>query len=175
MAIKIIVAYDKNRVIGTDNRLLWHSPEDMKHFKDQTTGHTCIMGSSTWFSIPKKYRPLPNRYNIVVTSKNLIAEETDRVAISRSVPSAIMVAKLSAKWSNKHIFFTGGEHIYHEALQFADEIIASEFDFEADTTGLSNIRYFPELDTKVWKEASRTQYQDATIPFSIAIYRSRRS
>ncbi|HMR55350.1 MAG TPA: dihydrofolate reductase [Candidatus Doudnabacteria bacterium] len=173
--IKIIVAYDKNRVIGAENKLLWRSPEDMKHFKDQTTGHNCIMGSNTWFSIPEKYRPLADRYNIVVTSKNLIPEETNKIAVSKSVGSAIMIARFSAEWGKKDIFITGGESIYQAGLEFAEEIIATEFDFEADTTGLSNIRYFPLIDMNVWEEAAREDHSEANPPFAFVTYKRRGS
>ena len=60
----MIVAVDENRAIGKDNRLLWNIPEDLKRFKELTTGHAVIMGENTYYSI---CRPLPNRSNIVVT------------------------------------------------------------------------------------------------------------
>ena len=72
MAFEIIVAHDLNQGIGTDNQLPWHCAEDMAYFKSLTIGNqknAVIMGRKTWESIPEKFRPLPNRLNIVL-SKN---------------------------------------------------------------------------------------------------------
>lgn len=68
----IIVAMGKNRAIGKDNQLLWHLPNDLKHFKELTLGHPIIMGRKTYESIGK---PLPNRTNIVVSRKKDWFEE----------------------------------------------------------------------------------------------------
>ena len=65
--ISIIVAVDENNVIGKDNTLIWHLPADMKYFKEKTTGHCVITGRKNYESIPEKFRPLPNRTNIVIT------------------------------------------------------------------------------------------------------------
>jgi dihydrofolate reductase len=65
--INIIVATSTNLVIGKDNDLPWHLPTDMKYFKDTTKGHIVVMGRKCWESIPEKYRPLPNRTNIVMS------------------------------------------------------------------------------------------------------------
>ena len=67
--ISMIVAVSKNNVIGKNNSLAWHLPDDMNYFKNMTQGHSVIMGRKNWESIPKKYRPLPNRKNIVITRK----------------------------------------------------------------------------------------------------------
>src|ERR1700722_19556919 len=66
--IKMIVAYDENRVIGYKNTIPWRNPEDMKLFKTHTTGNTIVMGRKTWESFPKK--PLPNRVNIILSSRD---------------------------------------------------------------------------------------------------------
>jgi len=63
----LIAAVAANGVIGKDNQLLWHLPEDMKHFKSLTQGRAVIMGRKTWESLPEKFRPLPGRHNIVIT------------------------------------------------------------------------------------------------------------
>jgi len=65
--LSLIAAISENNCIGKDNALLWDIPEDMKHFKNVTFGHIVLMGRNTWESIPEKFRPLPNRKNIVVT------------------------------------------------------------------------------------------------------------
>ena len=65
--ISMIVAVSKNNVIGKNNSLAWHLPDDMNYFSNMTQGHSVIMGRKNWESIPKKFRPLPNRKNIVIT------------------------------------------------------------------------------------------------------------
>ena len=69
MIVSLIVAVAENRVIGKDNDLIWDLPKDMRFFKEKTTGHHVIMGRKNFESIPEKYRPLPNRTNIIVTRK----------------------------------------------------------------------------------------------------------
>ena len=66
MVVSLIVAVSENNVIGKDNDLIWHFPNDMKYFKDTTEGHFVIMGRKNFESIPHKFRPLPNRTNIIV-------------------------------------------------------------------------------------------------------------
>ena len=66
MVVSLIVAVSENNVIGKDNDLIWNFPKDMKYFKDTTEGHFVIMGRKNFESIPHKYRPLPNRTNVVV-------------------------------------------------------------------------------------------------------------
>ena len=73
--INIIAAIGKNRELGKDNKLLWHIPEDFKRFKNLTSGHVVIMGRKTYQSLPKKFRPLPNRVNIVVTRNKNVVEQ----------------------------------------------------------------------------------------------------
>jgi dihydrofolate reductase len=65
MRVSLIVAASENHVIGKDNDLIWDLPKDMKFFKDTTQGHFVIMGRKNYDSIPKKYRPLSNRTNVV--------------------------------------------------------------------------------------------------------------
>jgi dihydrofolate reductase len=75
MIVSIIVAASSNNVIGKDNDLIWHLPVDMNFFKTKTNGHHVIMGRKNLESIPHKYRPLPNRTNIIITRKeDYIAE-----------------------------------------------------------------------------------------------------
>ncbi len=67
MQITAILAMDSSLLIGSKNGLPWHIPEDMKRFKEFTTGGIVVMGRNTYLSLPEKYRPLPNRRNIVIT------------------------------------------------------------------------------------------------------------
>ena len=72
MIVSLIVAVSENGVIGRDNDLIWHLPNDMNFFKETTQGHHVIMGRKNFESIPHKFRPLPNRVNIIITRKNVI-------------------------------------------------------------------------------------------------------
>ena len=91
MAVSLIVAVSENNVIGKDNDLIWNFPKDMKYFKDTTEGHFVIMGRKNFESIPHKFRPLPNRTNIIVTrNKNYSAENC---LVTNSLREAVNVAK----------------------------------------------------------------------------------
>ena len=89
--IIIIVAYDLNRLIGADNTLIWHIPDDLKRFKELTMGNICVMGRNTWESIPEKFRPLAGRKNIVVTS-NANYEVPEGVVLAKSWEDAKALA-----------------------------------------------------------------------------------
>lgn len=140
--ISIICAIDKNRAIGKGNGLLWRIPEDLKRFKNITSGHAIIMGRKTFESIG---RPLPNRTNIIVTSdKSFIAENC---IICHTIEEALIEAK---KIEREEIFIIGGGQIYNQTINSADKLYLTLVDgeFEADT-------FFPEYDNfKITKEES---------------------
>ncbi len=109
MLIAAIVAISQNGVIGVENRLPWHLPADLRHFKQLTTSHTVVMGRKTYESIGK---PLPNRQNIVISrQKNYVAEGC---IVVESLEDAIEVARNS---ETKKVFIIGGAEIYRLALQ----------------------------------------------------------
>ena len=115
--INIIVAASTNMVIGNDNDIPWHLPTDLKYFKKITDGHTVIMGRKCWESIPEKYRPLPNRYNIVLTrNKDYIA---DGATVYHDLPSAL--ENIDGK-----VFIIGGSQIYKEAFGLADKLYLTQ-------------------------------------------------
>lgn len=141
--IELIVAYDENRVIGKDGKMPWHISGDLKHFKDTTLGHACIMGRNTWNSLPKNYRPLPGRLNLVLT------RNTDRLKPAKYPNLFRCFSTLEAALNflahvhpYKKVFVVGGEQVYRYTLQkgLADAVIASEVHgkHEGDT-------YFPKL------------------------------
>ena len=107
----IIVAIGKNREIGKGNKLLWHIPEDLKNFKEITTGKTVIMGRKTFESIG---RPLPNRKNIVL-SKNGDKESFEQKGIKLYQNLENLIADY--KNYEEEIFIIGGEQIYREFMQ----------------------------------------------------------
>ena len=142
--IHLVVAKSDNNVIGHDNQLIWHLPNDLKHFKEITTGHPIIMGRKTFESIG---RILPNRTNIIITrNKNYSIENTK---VAHSLNEAIEIAKKI----DEDIFIIGGGKIYEQALDLVDILEVTEVhgNFEGDT-------YFPEIDLNVWKEISRIKH-----------------
>ena len=148
----IIVAIGKNREIGKGNKLLWHIPEDLKNFKEITTGKTVIMGRKTFESIG---RPLPNRKNIVL-SKNGDKESFEQKGIElyQNLESLIE----DYKNSEEEIFIIGGEQIYREFMQkgLVRRLYISYIEFsdsEADA-------YFPKIDYDNWKIIKEKNYDD---------------
>lgn len=127
--ISIICIIAKNRAIGFKNKLLYNIPEDMKHFKEITSGHVVIMGERTFHSMND--RPLPNRVNIIVTlDKNFKAPDC---LIAYSLEESI---NLGQAQKGKEIFFIGGGMIYKQALPLADKLYLTVVDDEpkqADT------------------------------------------
>ena len=112
MITSLIAAVAENRVIGKDNALIWHLPNDMNYFKETTLNHHVIMGRKNYISIPEKYRPLPNRTNIVLSKQECYHEED--CIVFNSIESAIAFAR-----NNKEteVFIIGGGQIYKEALK----------------------------------------------------------
>jgi len=125
--ISIIAAIGKNNELGKDNKLLWQIPEDMKRFKELTTGHPVIMGQKTYQSIGK---PLPGRLNIVLTRDNNF--KSAEVEICNTFEDAIDLAK---KENKQEIFIIGGGQVYKQAIEFADKIYLTQIEktHEADT------------------------------------------
>ena len=148
----IIVAIGKNREIGKGNRLLWHIPEDLKNFKEITTGKTVIMGRKTFESIG---RPLPNRKNIVL-SKNGDKESFEQKGIELYQNLENLIADY--KNSGEEIFIIGGEQMYREFMQkgLVSRLYISYIEFsdlEADA-------YFPEIDYNSWKIIKEKSYDN---------------
>ena len=113
--IGIIAAVSENGIIGINNNIPWIGkyPEDLKRFKKLTVNSNIIMGSKTWRSIGEK--PLPNRNNIIISSKLNI--ETDQVSVANSVQTAIRMCKFN---NNKPIWIIGGESIYQQSMNLID-------------------------------------------------------
>ena len=136
--IAIVVIVDEENGIGKDGNLLCHLPNDLKHFKKLTTGHTIIMGRRTYESLPKG--ALPNRTNIVITSDN--EENYPGCIVARSVDEAISLSEDKEK-----VFIIGGGKIYNTTLHLANKLYLTRihhvFD-DADT-------FFPDIDFNNWK------------------------
>ncbi len=145
MKISIIVAVAQNNVIGKDNKLIWHMPEDLKFFKEKTLGHCVITGRKNYESIPQKFRPLPNRTNIVITrQKNYNA--FGAIVVS-SLHEAIEKAEQTG---DEEIFIMGGGEIFKQSIHLTDRIYLTKIHhpFDGDV-------FFPEINFNEWKETDR--------------------
>ena len=127
--ISLIVAMDKNRLIGLNGNLPWKIPEDLRHFKQTTLGHTVVMGRKTFESIG---RPLPHRENIVI-SRTL--PPTEGVTVVRSFSEALEKA-------TNDVFIIGGADIYAMAMAVVDELVVTHIEEETEV-GLKTPTYFP--------------------------------
>ena len=124
----VIVAASTNNVIGRDGDLPWNLPTDLKMFKEVTSNHVVVMGRNTWESIPEKYRPLPNRTNIVITRNE------DYKVEGAIVSHDLRLALSEHMFDGKDIFIIGGAQIYKEAFQYANKLYITRViaDIEGD-------------------------------------------
>ena len=145
--ITIIVAVSENNVIGKDNKLIWHLPDDLKRFKRLTSGHSIIMGRKTFESFPGL---LPNRKHIVM-SKKLNKNFHKDVAVVDSFKDAI-----NATEDDKNPFIIGGGEIYKLALELnvVDRIYLTRVHHKSDGD-----TFFPYLENEKWKEIDRSIYK----------------
>ena len=160
--LTLIAAVARNGVIGGDNGLLWHLPEDLRHFRAVTSGHPVIMGRKTWDSLPARFRPLPGRRNIVVTRNADWLAAGAEVAPTPGAALALLEGGAAA-------FVIGGAELYAAMLPWADELLLTEIDatFDGDA-------HFPDWDRAVFVEASRLPHQAAPpneFHFSFVSYR----
>jgi dihydrofolate reductase len=148
MILSQIVAVAANGVIGKDNDLVWHLPDDMAYFKEKTKGLPVIMGRKNYLSLPEKFRPLPKRPNIVVTRQPDF--EAPGCELAHSMEQAIALAQAHG---HDEIFIIGGAEIYRQSLHLCQRIYLTEIhgEFEGDT-------FYPPLDKSQWEETSRTHH-----------------
>jgi dihydrofolate reductase len=163
MKYALIVALGRKNEIGKNNDLVWHLPRDMKFFKDTTAGHTVVMGRKNWESIPEKFRPLPNRQNIVLTrNENYSAPGAIVIKNFNDIPSVV-------NDKNDKCFIIGGAQVYKLALTDGnlEEMFITYVDetFDADT-------HFPEFNKAEWNEETMLTYEkDEKNPHSFVIKR----
>ena len=148
MIISLIAALSKNYVIGKNNDLPWHLPDDMKYFMQTTKGHHVIMGRKNYDSIPEKFRPLPNRANIVVT-RQLDFAAPDCIIVN-SIDQGLDIAR---KADEEEVFIIGGAEIYKGALKILHRMYLTEI--KAEIEGDTN---FPEFAPDQWRESSRVHH-----------------
>jgi dihydrofolate reductase len=160
--ISIIVAFDKNRLIGKEGKIPWNIPEDLKNFRSQTMGHPIIMGRVTYDSLPKK--PLKGRLNIVVSRTKRepeiiqVGDQSQIVYFQPNLEEAVKFAKMCCP-NNDEIFIIGGKQIYEAALTagIVDKIYATHVDGDYDgDTYLTGIPM--EFNEIAKRECSGFQY-----------------
>ena len=155
VALHIVVAISSNRVIGKEGGIPWHLPEDLRMFKELTLNHPVLMGRKTFFSIISQLgKPLPLRYNLVLTKDKNVKNDIDRDYSEVEVFSCFEEAIIWAKEKDfEKIFVIGGEKIYRESLSSCEEIFLTEVDanFDGDT-------FFPEIEWDDWIAVEKSEW-----------------
>ena len=158
MNINMIFARSANGVIGHNNAMPWHLPEDLSHFKKLTLGCPVIMGRKTWDSIPSKFRPLPGRTNIVITRQSDWRPEGANTAGN-------LQAALAQCHTARDVWIVGGAQIYAQAEPLASriEMTLIDKDFDGDA-------FAPTLGSQ-WQESHKEDHVSSTgLNFSFITY-----
>lgn len=144
--LSLIVAISENNAIGKAGDLLCHLPNDLKYFKQHTTGATVVMGKNTFLSLPR--RPLPNRRNIVLTRDTNFAYENTEVAHSVEQLQSMLAA-------DENTFIIGGGQVYQQFLPLVDTLYITHIHHaweDADT-------FFPNIDPSTWHCTSQEHHE----------------
>ena len=146
MKITLVAAIASNNVIGKENSLPWNIPEDLKRFKQMTSGHTILMGRKTFDSIG---RPLPNRQNIVMTKDENF--EREGIKVINGLDEALELIKKS----NEDVFVIGGSKIYELFEPVANSLAITRIlkDFEGDA-------FFPDINWDLWQIEKEEKFFD---------------
>lgn len=163
MPFSIISAMDSKRGIGKNNDIPWYIQEDFKWFKRQTTNKIVIMGDTTYYTLPEKFRPLPNRINVVLTLEDDKVKplENDGCIVMRSVK------EVYDKYKDEDCFIIGGGRIYLEFLSLSDTLYLTfiKGNFKCDT-------FFPKFDLRIWKLTYRSEpnHSDKGLKYTFNIF-----
>ncbi len=144
--IAYVVAIDDNGLIGRENDLPWHLPDDLRWFRDRTMGKPCIMGRKTYESLPDRYRPLPGRLNIVVTRNT--AYEAPGAVVVHSFDEA-----LRAAGDAEEIIVAGGADLFNAFMSLVDRLYLTRVHGAAEGDV-----YFPDYDPAQWREIYRQEH-----------------
>lgn len=145
MMISLVAAVAENGVIGKNNDLPWRLPDDMKFFMEKTRGHHVILGRKNYDSLPSKYKPLPNRTNIVVTRQKDF--EADDCIIVHTIEDGLKHCRAN---NEMEAMVIGGSDIYRLSLPYSTRLYITEIKAVVDGDV-----YFPEFDKHEWKEIAR--------------------
>ena len=158
MSVSIIAAVGRNLELGKNNDLIWHFKQDMKFFKETTTGHTVIMGANTFYSLPKV---LPNRTNIVLSQEKI------------DVPEEVIlyndVNEFLEDYKNKDeiVFVIGGGTIYRLFIDKVDEIYLTEIDAECNDATV----YFPNFNKNEFNKEELSSHSENDLNYKHVLYR----
>lgn len=168
MRVSVIAAVAENRVIGKNNDLAWHLPDDLKFFKETTKGRTVVMGRKNYESIPHKYRPLPGRPNVILTTNP--DYKAERCTVFTDLNTALREIEREGE---THCFIIGGGEIYRLALEknVADDMYITQVHaaVEGDT-------FFPKTDGEKWQEEIISVHEadeKHAYPFTVKHYKKR--
>ncbi len=154
--LTLVVGRAKNGAIGRDGDIPWFIPEDLATFQRETLGGAIIMGRNTWDSLPKK--PLPRRFNIVVSSQPDAAE-----VVVGTVTEAVALARSEGY---DRVYGIGGAGIYREMMSIADRMLITDVDTvieDADT-------FFPDFDPTAWRLAHERDLKGASLDCMVREY-----
>jgi dihydrofolate reductase len=153
--LALIAAVAQNNCIGAKNQLPWYIPEDLKHFKKITDGHAVLMGRNTWLSLPEKFRPLPNRRNIVL-SYNPVEGLPAGVLWYNNLDEALQ------KHAGEDVYVMGGGMMYAQTIERADTLYITEVHKTVDGDV-----FFPEINKNIWREVEREDHGE----YSFVVYK----
>jgi dihydrofolate reductase len=147
--IGLVWAQTASGVIGLAGDMPWHLPEDLRHFNKVTSGHPVIMGRKTWMSFPEKYRPLPNRTNIVITRQESWGgtPEAEGAVVVKSLDDALLESQFAP--GRETVWILGGGEIFQQSTELANIAVVTTIDIEADGD-----THAPELDAAWVPEGS---------------------
>lgn len=162
LPVSLIVAATRNQVIGRDNQMPWHLPEDLRYFKQRTLGKPIIMGRKTWESLG---RPLPGRLNIVISRQADL--ELEGAEVFTDLDAALQRGyQWAAQKGADEVMVIGGGQLYQEALQLAQRVYLTRIDLE-----LEGDTFFPVLDAQHWQqieaETHPAQEQEPAYTFEV--------
>jgi len=164
MSFSIISAHEKNYGIGKNGKIPWYIADDFKWFKSRTTNHIVIMGMTTYFSLPNKYRPLPDRENLVLCDdqNKIKIIEDEGGEIFSSIEQVIDYCK------NKDCFVIGGALIYHQFINIVNKLYLTEIDYDFTCD-----KFFPEVNYNDWILSYRSDImfdENNLVPYTFNIY-----
>lgn len=169
MRINLIYARAANGIIGRDNAMPWHLPQDLAHFKRHTQGCPVVMGRATWESLPGRFRPLPGRLNLVLTRDPLRAAELRGQGASPadSLDAALALCRAQVP-APVEVWVMGGAQIYAQAEPLAQRALVTEIDRAYDGDA-----YAPTLGPDWTETAREAHHTDDGLAFAFVTYERR--
>ena len=163
--ITLIAAMSKNHIIGNKNQLPWHLPKDLRHFKNFTSGKNLLMGRKTYQSIFSYInKPLPKR-NSFVLSNSILEEKYTNFSNVHVFQNLKQIEEFMHANNQTDLYVIGGEQIYKQTIEYANELIISYIDIECEGDA-----FFPEICSNTWVIQTEELVNDE-IDFTIKTYK----